>query len=183
MADRIVQLKDKDDNNIFPVASVANAANITMTSTDPGEGSPLEAGNYIAVYGQNGYIETADIADEAVVAGKTAFGGNYSLSEVDTGFTWVDGKHIYKKTVSTGMLPNNSDSHIAHGIANISNLVALNGTAMGTNGDLLPLPFVWASASDSVGVFADMTNIHIRTSGNRNIFTTSYVTLYYTKTT
>lgn len=73
MADRIVQLKDKDDNNIFPVASVANAANIRMTDTDPGEGSALEAGNYVAVYGQNGYIETADIADEAITSDKIDF--------------------------------------------------------------------------------------------------------------
>ena len=53
MADKIVQLKDKDDNNIYPIASVPNGAKITMTDTDPGEGAPLEADNYIAVYGGN----------------------------------------------------------------------------------------------------------------------------------
>ncbi len=68
MTDRIVQLVDENDNNIFPVASVANAANIKMTDTDPGEDSPLAAGQYVAVYDQNKYIETADIADHAVTS-------------------------------------------------------------------------------------------------------------------
>lgn len=51
MADKIVQLVDKNNDNIYPIASVPNAAKITMTDVDPGEGSPLAADNYIAVYG------------------------------------------------------------------------------------------------------------------------------------
>lgn len=32
----------------------------------------------------------------------TTMPGNYSTSEVDTGYTWIDGKKIYKKTVEFG---------------------------------------------------------------------------------
>lgn len=184
MADRVVQLKDKDNNNIFPVASVANAANIRMTDTDPGEGSALEAGNYVAVYGQNGFVETADIADEAIVASKTAFGGNYSLSEVDTGFTWVDGKHIYKKTFDCGKLPNNSAKSIDHFISNIGTVVEMRGTA--SNGSItFPIPFTSRSnVSDQIEFQVNLTNVSISTHTdywyNNNY--SGYVTIYYTKT-
>ena len=49
MADKIVQLTDKDNNNIFPVTQ----KNITMTDADPGEGASLSADNYVAVYSEN----------------------------------------------------------------------------------------------------------------------------------
>lgn len=73
MADRIVQLQDKDGNNVYPISTIqdSDSAKITMTDTDPGEGVPLAANNYIAVYGSAGslldmfypvgsYYETSD---------------------------------------------------------------------------------------------------------------------------
>ena len=48
MTDKVVQLTDKDGNNIFPTTK----KNITMTDVDPGEGSALAADNYVAVYGE-----------------------------------------------------------------------------------------------------------------------------------
>lgn len=50
MADKIVQLTDKDGNNIFPTLG-QNVPNMTLTDVDPGEGAALAAGNYVAVYG------------------------------------------------------------------------------------------------------------------------------------
>ena len=81
MADKIVQLTDKDNNNIFPVTQ----KNITMTDVDPGEGSALPADNYIAVYGTNSSLldfypvntcyETADSTFDP----NSAWGGTWLL--------------------------------------------------------------------------------------------------------
>lgn len=88
MADRIVQLQDKDGNNVYPISTIQDSDNakITMTSTDPGEGQPLAENNFIAVYSNIGsllnmfypvgsYYETSD----------TTFDPNVSW-----GGTWVE---------------------------------------------------------------------------------------------
>ena len=80
MADKVVQLTDKDNNNIFPVTQ----KNITMTDVDPGEGASLAADNYIAVYGGSSslldffypvgtYYETSDTTFNP----NTAWGGTW----------------------------------------------------------------------------------------------------------
>lgn len=43
-------------------------------------------------------ILTRHLNAKSVVAGKTDFGGDYTTSEVDTGFKYIDGKAIYKMT-------------------------------------------------------------------------------------
>ena len=45
-------------------------SNITMTNTDPGEGSPLEKDEYLAVYGDGGKFTEDDIADNAISTSK-----------------------------------------------------------------------------------------------------------------
>lgn len=70
MADRLVQLIDKDGNNVFPVTS-ADSPVITVTNVDPGAGSPLAANNFVAVYGSSdGAITSNDIQDGAVTQSK-----------------------------------------------------------------------------------------------------------------
>ena len=86
MADRIVQLQDKDGNNVYPISTIqaSDSAKITMTDTDPGEGAPLAANNFIAVYGTMGslldifypvgsYYETSDASFNP----NTAWGGTW----------------------------------------------------------------------------------------------------------
>ena len=116
--------------------------------------------------------------DESVTAEKTDFGGNYSTSEVDTGFTWVDGKTIYKKTVNFGSLPNNTTKTTAHGITGVSVFISVTGIA--TNGSAyFSLPY-----SDNSGVVAtgvSGSNVFVQTVTDRTAYTTCYITLYYTK--
>lgn len=134
-------------------------------------------------------VTTAKIDDGAVTndklaggitADKTAFGGNYSTSEVDTGFTWVDGKTIYKKTVNFGALPNNTSKNVAHGITDISYVIDVHGIAANNTPNFLPISYRSATA----GIWFTITtnNITINTSTDLTAYTTTYATLYYTKT-
>lgn len=134
---------------------------ITMTTTDPGEGSDLASNNYIGVYG-----------DEPMIL-------DYSTNEVDTGAKWINGDNIYKKTVNIGTLPNNTTSTTAHNITGFSYLVKLEGNfTNGTNS--APIPYCAPTASKSVQAYVDATNITIGTGEDRSAYS-GYVTLYYTK--
>lgn len=134
---------------------------ITMTNTDPGEGSALAANNFIAVYG-------SDPLD-------------YSTSETSTGLKWIDGNTIYKKTVYVSSLPNNLPNiPTAHGISNLAQLVNVEAIATTSNGTMLPLPFVSSTSSLLISYSIDDTNIIISTGADRS-GTSAYFTLYYTK--
>lgn len=138
---------------------------ITMTDTDPGEGSALAANNFVAVYGNSPL--TFD----------------YSTAEVDTGTTWIDGSAIYKKTINFGALPNASSKVVPHGITNLNRVLSISGYAYyPTNQVTYPLPFSSKdSASYNIGTTADQTNVEIGTGIDRSNLTECYITLYYTK--
>lgn len=70
MTDKIVQLIDKDGDNIYPVASVPHGASITMTDTDPGEGETLAADSLVGVYDIDNKVTTDMIEDDAVTSDK-----------------------------------------------------------------------------------------------------------------
>lgn len=164
MADKIVQLIDNNGDNIYPVVQHETIPSITMTSTDPGEGSPLAANNFVAVYGG------------------TPLNLDYSTTETNTGTKWVDGRTIYKKTINVGTLPNNTIKYVNHNISNLDAVIELKGFGSNTSGTTLPLPFITNNAGNQVYVFTSSTQIIIGTESNREDFTHSYITLYYTKT-
>lgn len=113
----------------------------------------------------------------------TTLGGNYSTTEVDTGFTWVDGKHIYKKTVYISSFPNYTENSYAHNISNISQILYVFGYMNAGNGVLWPLnmpPNPIGNLSSGVQVFANSSNIVIRTGANRSMYD-GYITIQYTK--
>lgn len=106
--------------------------------------------------------------------------GDYSTSEQDTGFTWIDGKHIYKKTISIGALPNNTTKNVAHGITSIDKIINWTGVSTNTSNNqaiLLPSP-----ANALFTIVVNNTNIVIMTTSDRSSYSYSYITLYYTKT-
>lgn len=135
---------------------------ITMTTTDPGEGSALAADNFVAVYG----------GDPIIV--------DYSTSEINTGATWINGAPIYKKTISTGALPNATTKNVAHGISNLDLVIDIKGCAWDGSSTWLPIPNA-GSSSATIEAYVYSSNIVIATGMDRTGFTTSYVTLYYTK--
>lgn len=103
--------------------------------------------------------------------------GNYSTSEQDTGFTWVDGSTIYKKTIDFGSLPNNNAKNVAHGITNLGTVIKLECMAH-KGGEWKPLPY-----TDAAYIVLDVVNTNVKISSGWNTSSWSaYVTLYYTKT-
>lgn len=145
------------------VAMKTDVPTITMTSTDPGEGSPLAANNFVGVYGGDPIIM------------------DYSATEVNTGAKWIDGTAIYKKTVSLGNLPNNTEVSIAHGISNIGVVVKIEGAAKSsTTNNQIPLPFVSTTLANQIYVTTTPTDITVGCGSDRSTLY-GYITLYYTK--
>ena len=112
--------------------------------------------------------------------------GNYSTSEVDTGFTWVDGKHIYKKTINCGTLPNNTAKTVNHGITNLGYFIdaygiAYNPSASSGTGSWQKLPIMTLDCGSLVSLTLRRTEISLASNGDRSAYTTTYVTLLYTK--
>lgn len=112
----------------------------------------------------------------------TTFGGNYSTTEVNTGYTWIDGKKIYKKTIFFGALPNSTSKSVAHGITGLSYIVNWHGMTTRTGDNIFrPLPLVSpASATTQAIVEFDGTYVYIYAGNDRSAYA-AYITLYYTK--
>lgn len=142
---------------------VKEKAKITMTNTDPGEGSALANNNYVAVYGGDPIIM------------------DYSTSEINTGAKWIDGSAIYKKTINIGTVNTNSSAVIAHNILSFATFI--KSEAWGSFGTPSTGYFWFAipwSGSNYVSLTVDETNVTIASTIGNNI-TSCYVTLYYTK--
>lgn len=107
--------------------------------------------------------------------------GNYSAAEEDTGFKYIDGKAIYRKTLNVGSLPNNSPKNIPHGVSNMATLVSEYGSAQTAGGVRVPLPFVSVSSpSANIALTVEGANVVVTTGSDRSVFS-GYVTIEYTK--
>lgn len=117
----------------------------------------------------------------AVTSNAVADAISYSTTEQKTGGKWIDGKPIYRRVVSCGALPNNTAKSVAHNIANIEWIVKYNGMASNGN-EWLQLPASYYSDA-AIGLSANDTYITLRPYSNRTAYTTTLVTIEYTKTT
>lgn len=131
-----------------------------------------------------GLADGSNLSDGVIQARKLASViGNYSTSEVDTGFTWVDGKHIYKKTIDFGALPNADTKRVNHGVANIDRIIqveqSINNAPSGSLHGFLFIASGQATNND-FHFWGTDTEICIRTNGDRRE-SYAYITIYYTK--
>lgn len=133
-------------------------------------------------------VTTAKIADGAVTADTLALSakdaiGSYSTSEVATPFKWVDGKTIYRKTVSCGALPNATTKTVAHGVSGATAFISITGwTTNGSN--YFPLPYAPSGTGNpAAGIIVAVVgaNVYLETGMDRTSYTTTYVTIHYTK--
>ncbi|SHI42370.1 hypothetical protein [Parasporobacterium paucivorans] len=96
---------------------------------------------------------------------------------------WINGKPLYEKTISCGVMPNATTKNVAHGIANMGIcMIAAENSYMTDGTTYLPLPSVTVNTTFVTEVAVNATNITIMTAQNRSSYS-GYVTLRYTKTT
>lgn len=147
------------------IATIKVASNTTMITNS------LISTNQAAIGSKN--IDFATFAD-------------YSLSEINTGIKWIDGKVIYKKTIDFGTLPDNALKTVPHNISNLGYILKIEGIAKRSTDGIFfqignaPNPNS-QSFSVSIHVNADSTGVGITTGMDRRDMA-AYVTLYYTKT-
>ena len=137
----------------------------------------------------DGSVTTAKINDNAITAAKIDFStlsGNYSTTEQNTGYTWIDGSPIYKKTVNFGALPNNTTKTVSYNISGLNRVIKIEGWAYrSSDGKSIPIPFsgiVDGSTGYSIDTSVVSGDIRLVSQKDFSNFTESYITLYYTKT-
>ena len=104
----------------------------------------------------------------------------YSTNELVIG-KWIDGKPLYRKVISFGALPNNSTKSVAHNISNLKRIVKLEGFA-GSSQSLGGITLPHATATPTA-LYADTTNINVKTTSDATAYTETYIYIYYTKST
>ena len=167
----LISLTTPNNDDVLPIVDIAGVVTKKIKRSDLLKGTPLP----------NNTVTTPAITDASVTAAKTAFGGDYSTSEVDTGFKWVDNKTIFKKTISTGALPNSTSKSVAHGISTFDFAIHTYGHAKNSGGVIRPLPYPGTS-TNYFCISVDATNIMLSTSSDLTTYSVSYVTLIYVKT-
>lgn len=106
----------------------------------------------------------------------------FSESEEVVG-KWINGKPLYRKTISCGALPNNTSMTVNHNISNLNVVVAVNAIAERmSDKNTIILPFV-NTANTIAYISFNATQITIITNADLSPYDNSYVTIYYTKTT
>lgn len=112
---------------------------------------------------------------------------SYSATEVKTAKTWIDGKPIYRKTVATGQLPNNTLNQIVLGVTDYDTVVSIYGVAYKSSAkaDCIPLPYPYPTGPVVLFTSGNASGlvVSIETSSNWTVMDTSYITVEYTKST
>lgn len=108
----------------------------------------------------------------------------YSTSETRVG-TWIDGKSIYRKVLSTGTLPNNGAREIATGISAMDRCTSLTGMAANSSGATVPMPHMDPNTpANSIRLYLTTNGTIARiTSGGNYSSYSGYIVMEYTKTT
>ena len=112
----------------------------------------------------NGMIQVFNFSSEETIAGK-----------------WVDGKTIYKKTISYGNLPNNSTKRVAHGISKLDRIIKVEQSVTNAPWDEKGAVFLSSTSAAPFNLYLSNTEVVVITKDDRSQ-ATAYFTLYYTKT-
>lgn len=110
----------------------------------------------------------------------------YADTEHIIGYVEINGvrKDLYEKTISCGALRSTAGNQAtAHNISNLDKIYYVYGVARKDNKQTLPLPTTAVdSLTNQIVCYADATNINIYVATNYSAYTSSEVTLHYTKT-
>ena len=133
-------------------------------------------------------LVTLHDADGEIIYPQTISDMDYSTTEQDTGCKWIDGKKIYKKTISTGSLPENGATATTDiSSLSVDTIVDYRGMAWASSSNnFRALPFVGESMNNMIRVDVNGgVTLRIVSAANSGWgkYDNSYVTLWYTKTT
>ena len=177
-----------------PVAPDDNAVRTAITA----DGASGTTAYYVILAKVTVASGTTDIAADDIEAGGVAkltgtgvvasgnidyatLSGNYSETEVDTGFTWIDGKQVFKKTVDCGYLASGSTTkEIPHNIT-FDKIIKIDCFCQNNGGVWFPIPYQNPSLSSGIRLAATTTNIEIQSGGMDRTSYYAYATVYYTK--
>ena len=107
---------------------------------------------------------------------------NYSSDEIVVG-KWINNKPLYRKVFDCGALPNSGVKSITTGLTDVY-IVNIYGFARADSEVIMPLPFTTSTLENQVSVSIQTGNVIRLTSGiDRSNYTSSFITLEYTKTT
>lgn len=176
-----------DDNTIRTAITADGASGVTafyvvLANITVASGTSTITSQNI-MQGAPSVLKPDAIGDGSITNSKLATVlGDYSLSEVDTGCTWIDGSKIYKKTVDVGTLPNATIKYVNHNITNLKAVVHVEGVGYSeSTNNHFPLPFPVTNSQNTIWILIHPTQIEIGTGVDRS-GSTGYVTIFYTKT-
>lgn len=91
-------------------------------------------------------------------------------------------RQVYRKVINFGALPNAGTKTVPHGITitGTTTFTRIYGTASDTTDKIyIPLPFASPTATDSIELYVDSTNVGVITGNNESAFTITYIILEY----
>ena len=103
----------------------------------------------------------------------TTLSGNYSTTEKDTGYTWIDGSKIYKKTINLNGLPNATTKNVPHGISNLGRIIKQEtwGYSSSSNTSIFVPHTSAVYLSNQTAIVVIGSELSIRTGDNQSVFT------------
>lgn len=170
-------------NNRIPTGGGANGG-IYVGDTEPTDPD-------ITLWVDTPITETkaSEIVDEYTESDKVGYSCDYindafvySTNEVKTGKKWIDGKPIYRKTISYSGSALGAYTNLPHGVSNIGEHRIIVEQAYIYNGN----SFIgYSNGTEFANVIViDGTNVGVAVgSGWSTLFTKAYITIEYTKTT
>lgn len=155
-------------DDVFVSYQFALSAANNADTVDGYHAAATPSANKIPVFDSNTQLPDRNIFKE------------YSTSEINTGNKWVDGKTIYRKTINFGAMPNSTTKSVSHGISGLSAVLNIYGWA--TNGtNYITVPRGAPAGTNSIESYANSTDVMCVTSANWTAYSSSYITLEYTK--
>ena len=115
----------------------------------------------------------------------------YSEDEQETGGIWIDGRPVYRKTISLGAMPAGQSKEFSIGIpsGSLGDVVSICGMVQPDGGDYwLPLPHVDTGSIGTWGIKLEIANIKADAKisvgmGSSRACERGFVTIEYTKNT
>lgn len=199
---------ETDNPGACGIISVSGNAAVSPTAPDDSairtaitaDGASGTTAYYVVLASINIASGTTDITSGNIQAGANAavrssnidfstLPGNYSELEINTGYTWIDGKYIYKKTVNLGQCPNKTEKTVAANITNLDKLIRLEGMAYSSTAVFYFGPSQSVFYTDTLelgegswGLAYVKSNDEFRIStGTNRTNCVAYATIYYTK--